>query len=159
MKKYSVVVSSRLTKMYDIEADCKESAMAEALFKKIAREKGKEMEISSCGTYATDGDMPTMDAVEVMKEEYHIDLKVHRATNITNSGIINQDLILCATNNHKMFVLYMFPQLEGKVFTIKEYAGEQGNIDISDPWGHNISTYRKCAEEIYQLLNKIIDKI
>ncbi|MBP3841944.1 MAG: hypothetical protein IK997_07510 [Bacilli bacterium] len=31
MKKYSVVVSSRLTKMYDIEADCKESAMAEAL--------------------------------------------------------------------------------------------------------------------------------
>ena len=31
MKKYSVVVSSRLTKMYDIEADCKESAMVEAL--------------------------------------------------------------------------------------------------------------------------------
>lgn len=135
------------------------SAMAEYLFKKIVKEYQKEIEVSSCGTYASDKDMPTYEAIEVLQEDYNIDLKPHRATNIANSKIQEMDLILCATQNHKMFVLQMFPELQGKVFTIKEFAGEEGNIDISDPWGYNKFVYRKCADEIYKLLIKIIDKI
>lgn len=135
------------------------SAMAEYLMKKIAEEKGKNLEIKSCGTYASDGDISTYDAIEVLWEDYRIDLKPHRATNITKSDIQNSDLILCATVNHKMFVLQMFPKLKGKVYTIKEYAGKDGNLDISDPWGYNKMVYRKCAGEIYDLLEKIIDKV
>lgn len=135
------------------------SAMAEYLLKKIAKDKGKQLEISSCGTYASDGDMSTYDAIEVLKDEYGIDMKKHRATNIINANIKNSDIILCATVNHKAFVLQMFPELKNKVYTIKEYSGETSNLDIYDPWGCGKEAYRQCASEINQLLNKIIDKL
>lgn len=137
------------------------SAMAEILLRKKVEEKGKDIEVKSCGTFASTGDMSTYEAIEVMKDEYNLDLREHRATNIMESDIQNSDLILCATNNHKKFVLQVFPNLEGKVYTIKEYAGTEDaqDIDISDPWGSGVLRYRICAEEINNLLDKIIDKI
>lgn len=136
------------------------SAMAEFLLKKLAQENNKQLEICSCGTYATDGDMPTYEAISVLKEDYNIDMTKHRATNVIKSNINNANLILCATNNHKLFILQMFPKLREKTYTIKEYAGEsKENIDIADPWGCDIDVYRKCAKEIYELEKKIIDKL
>ena len=55
-------------------------------------------------------------------EEYQIDLKKHRATNIRNSKIEDMDIILCATTSHKNNVINMYPKLADKVFTMKEYA-------------------------------------
>ena len=134
--------------------------MAEYLLKKIAEENNKQLEIHSCGTYATDGDMPTYEAISVLKEDYNIDMSRHRAINVSKSNINNSDLILCATYNHKLFIMQLFPKLTKKIYTIKEYAGEsKENIDISDPWGYGIEVYRKCANEIYELEKKIIDKL
>lgn len=137
------------------------SAMAEIMLRKKVEEKGKDIEVKSCGTFASTGDMSTYEAIEVMKDEYNLDLRGHRATNIMESDIQNSDLILCATNNHKNFVLQVFPNLKGKVYTIKEYAEPENteDLDISDPWENGILRYRTCAEEINNLLDKIIDKI
>ena len=135
------------------------SAMAEAMLKKIAQDKGKKVEVQSCGTDAYNGDFSTDEAIEVMKDEYNVDLKNHRAKNIMNADIQEFDLILCATRRHKIFVQQMFPNLKDKIFTIKEFAGENEDLDISDPWGYGIFAYRKCAEELNTLLNIIVDKI
>lgn len=135
------------------------SAMAEVIFKKMAEEKNKNIEVYSCGTTAYTGDWSTEDAIEVMKE-YQIDLKKHRATNIRESKIEEMDLILCATRTHKYSVINSYPQLKEKVYTIKEYAQEDTtSLDISDPWGNSIQIYRQCAEEIKESLEKIIEKI
>ena len=67
------------------------------------------------------GDVSTEEAIETM-QEYGIDLKKHRATNIRNSKIEDMDIILCATTNHKNNVIAMYPSLKEKVFTMKEYA-------------------------------------
>ena len=91
-----------------------------------------------------------------------IDLKSHRATNIRHSHIEEMDLILCATNSHKMSVLQLYPNLENKVFTLKEYVGikdELNGIDIKDPWGYDLKTYQECAKEIKECLEKLIEKI
>ena len=105
------------------------------------------------------GDIPTQDAIEVM-EEYNINLKEHRATNIKQSQIENMDLILCATVSHKIAILQSYPQLEGKVYTMKEYANlAKESYDISDPWGYNIHVYRKCANEIEECLKQIISRL
>ena len=61
------------------------------------------------------------EAIEVMKE-YGINLENHRATNIKNSDIEQMDIILCATTAHKNNVINMYPNLEEKIFTMKEYA-------------------------------------
>lgn len=135
------------------------SAMADALMKKMAKDKNKEIDVYSCGIFAQDGDMPTYNAVEAMKE-YNVELKNHRATNIRNSKIEDMDIILCATVSHKNNVISMYPELTNKIYTIKEYAGfDKNDLDIPDPWGYDIETYRFCASTINKCLEKIIDKI
>ena len=135
------------------------SAMAEKLLTKRAKEEKLEIEVYSCGTFAENGDYPTEEAIEAMKE-YGVDLKSHRATNIRKSNIEEMDLILCATTNHKNIILQLYPQLDGKVFTMKEYVGDiENGVNISDPWGNSLHVYRMCAAELSKIIEKIIDKM
>lgn len=135
------------------------SAMADSLMKKLAKDNNKEVEVYSCGIFAEDGDMPTFNAIEAIKE-YGVDLKLHRATNIRNSKIEDMDIILCATVSHKNNVINMYPNLKDKIFTIKEYANyDKNDLDIPDPWGYDIETYRFCASTINKCLDIIINKI
>lgn len=58
------------------------SAMAHWLLKKKLEQNNiQNVEVYSSGIYALDGDSSTYEAIEVM-EEYGVDLKKHRATNI-----------------------------------------------------------------------------
>lgn len=138
------------------------SAMADMLMQKKLKDNNIEnIEVYSAGTFAEDGDMPTYNAIEIMKQ-YDVKMKNHKATNIRNSKIEEMDLILCATNSHKITILQMYPNLNGKVYTMKEYVndnGEYSDIDISDPWGYDMEIYRFCASEINKCLDKLIEKI
>ena len=139
------------------------SAMADWLLKKKLKDlKRQDIQVYSSGIYAYDGDISTWEAKEVMKE-YEVDLKEHRATNIRNSNIKEMDLILCATKSHKIAVLDIYPELKEKVYTMKEYVGynreNHDRIDIKDPWGYDIETYRSCAAEIDECLELLIKKI
>lgn len=138
------------------------SAMAHWLLKKkLEDEHRDDIEVYSCGLYAQIGDGPTNEAIEAMKE-YDVDLTKHRATNIRNSNIFEMDLILCATKSHKILTLDIYPELEGKVFTLKEYVGYQkeghDSINLDDPWGYGESTYRHCAAEIDECLDLLLKK-
>ena len=97
------------------------SAMAHVMLEDKAKKQNKNIQVFSCGVYAQNGDISTEEAIEIM-EEYQIDLKKHRATNIRSSKIEDMDIILCATTAHKNNVINMYPKLEKKVFTMKEYA-------------------------------------
>ena len=134
------------------------SAMAHWMLQKRAKEQNKDIKVYSCGVYAENGDTPTKEAIEVMKE-YNVDLTKHKATNIKNSNIEEMDVILCATLNHKNMVISMYPELKDKVFTMKEYAGFPSNdLNISDPWSYGIDVYKNCAKEINQCIDKILLK-
>ena len=138
------------------------SEMSEAMLKKMLEDKKiEDIEVCSCGTNAENGDRSTYNAIYTMKK-YNIDLSKHMATNMLNSNIKNMDLILCATMSHKRTVLEWYPELNGKVFTMKEYAelDNQGrDMDISDPWGYDINIYENCASEIERCLEKTIEKL
>ena len=132
------------------------SAMAHALMQKIAKEENLSLEIYSSGLYAETGDSATYNAIVAM-HEYGVDLSTHKATNTRESNIEEMDLILCATTGHKMMLLQMYPDLAEKIYTMKEYAGDEDK-DIKDPWGYDLETYKNCAKEIYTCVKKIIDK-
>ena len=136
------------------------SAMAHKLLEKKLEEKQiNDIQVYSSGIYAENGDTSTYNAIEIMKE-YGVDLKSHIATNIRNSEIDKMDLILCATLSHKREVLYLYPELQGKVYTMKEYVGDDKETkDISDPWGYDLTTYQRCALEINEILDKLMEKI
>lgn len=133
------------------------SAMAEGIMKKRLQEEKIDARVYSCGIYAEDGDGATYHAMEAVNE-YEMDISNHKATNIRNSSIEEMDLILCATRGHKNLVLQLYPKLSDKVFTMKEFAGDR-DYDIGDPWGYDIETYKKCAAEIVQVIDKIIEKL
>ena len=129
--------------------------------KKLIKENNIDAEVYSCGIYAETGNGPTYNAQEAASE-YGADISNHRATNIRDSKIEEMDIILCATISHKQSVLYLHPELEGKVFTMKEYAKLDKNgqdMDIKDPWGYDEFVYRKCASEIEECLEKIVETI
>lgn len=137
------------------------SAMADGMMKKLVEEKNLDIEVYSAGIYAETGDYATYNAIEASRM-FDVNIALHRATNVRDSLIEEMDLVLCATKSHKQTILTMYPDLKGKVYTIKEYAGidkEGINVDISDPWGYNMETYNRCANEIYDCLVKICDRL
>lgn len=138
------------------------SAMAHRMLEQRLQELGKnDLEVYSCGIYAENGDGSTYNAIEAMKA-YHVDLSMHRATNIQESGIEEMDLILCASLAHKYSIQQMYPKLKDKVFTIKEYVGykqNDGDMDIMDPWGYDSHIYQSCAEEISICIEMLLEKL
>ena len=148
--------------MYICTGNICRSAMAHIMMKEEIKNRGleNEIEVYSCGTFAEDGDHASFNAIETM-EYYGLDLRLHRATNIRNSKIEEMDLILCATKEHKRFVLQMYPNLKDKVFTMKEYAHSGINdddLDIKDPWGYGMPTFLECAKEISFSISKTLDR-
>ena len=137
------------------------SAMAEGLAKKVVDEKNLNISICSSGIFAMKGEHASFNSVAIMKE-YDVDIVTHTATPIEESNIIKMDFIFCATNGHKSQVLARYPELKDKVYTMKEYAGlsnEGKEMDISDPWGFDINTFRMCAAEISLYVDKIIERL
>lgn len=134
------------------------SAMAEALLKKKINEKNLQEKIYVCsaGIYAYTGDVPTYEACSVMKNEYGIDLSNHRATAIRESKIEEMDLIFCMTASHKNSLKLIYPNLQDRIFLIKEYVGLKG--DVEDPWGYPVSVYSACAKELNKYIDLILEK-
>ncbi len=136
------------------------SPMAHWYTQYIVQKLGKQNDylISSCGIYANDGEASTNNAKEAMLE-YGVNMSNHRATNIANTNILDYDLIICMTVNHKLAILSMYPKLQGKVFTLKEYVDKDlKELDIYDPWGYDIEVYRNCAKEITQYVDRLLQK-
>ena len=137
------------------------SVMAEGLLKKMLQDRGiTDVEVYSAGLHASTGEYSTDEAIQVMQEEYDVNILNHQSVNVKNSNIKEMDLILCATHAQLTTLEYMYPEIDHKIFTIKEYAygPDVKEKDIADPWGYPIEVYRKCAKEIYEALEKIIEK-
>lgn len=138
------------------------SVMAEGLMKKMLQDRGEhDIEVYSAGLRASTGEYSTDEAVMVMKEDYDVDILQHKSINVKNSDIKDMNLILCATHAILTTLEYEYPELDHKIFTIKEYAygPDVKDKDIKDPWGYPIQVYRECAKEIEDALEEIIVKI
>ena len=95
-------------------------------------------------------------------KEYDVDIVTHTATPIDEVNLEEMDLILCATYSHKIDIIQRYENLKDRVYTMKEYAGLDENgqdLDIKDPWGYNLNTFRICAAEISFCVDKIIERI
>ncbi|GAV24180.1 protein-tyrosine-phosphatase [Carboxydothermus islandicus] len=132
------------------------SPMAQYLFNKIVAEKGLPHEALSVGLFAFDGDPASENAVIAMREE-GIDLSPHKATRIFAEITQQADLILTMGKGHKEALLQLYPDLENKVYTLKEYVGEEG--DVADPFGGDIEVYRQTAQELKELIQKLIARL
>lgn len=95
---------------------------------------------------------------KVLKEE-GIDVTNHKPTQVTSDMVRDADLVLVMERRHKEAILEMAPEVENKVFLLKEFAGEKENLDIPDPIGQPEEVYRSRLQEIKGYLSKILKKI
>ena len=129
------------------------SAMAAAMMADIAEKNDMDILVDSAGIFASLGEPAAENAIQAMKKR-NIDLSCHTTKPITPEFIDMADVILTMTNAHKMLIENMAPE---KVFTICEYAGTDG--DVPDPYGGDLEEYEEFADEIYDLLTDIAEKL
>jgi protein-tyrosine-phosphatase len=127
------------------------SPMAQAL---AANLFGEGYEVASAGVMAMQGSAASAHAISAMLER-ELDIAAHKSQMLNKELIEWADLVLAMTAGHKSAINSIL-QSE-KAYTIGEYSGM--NISVSDPYGGNLQVYLDCAQEIYNLLLQIKEKI
>ncbi|NYB74612.1 threonylcarbamoyl-AMP synthase [Sedimentibacter hydroxybenzoicus DSM 7310] len=139
------------------------SSMAEGILKFLLKENNIEnINVSSAGISAFEGQQANENAIKVLINK-GIDIKNHKARQLTEEIIKDTDLILTMTDGHKKIITSALPEYSDKVYTLKEYAlivnnerTENISLDIEDPYGMNIKTYEETENMIEEQLSKII---
>ncbi|WP_223701039.1 low molecular weight protein arginine phosphatase [Sutcliffiella deserti] len=128
------------------------SPMAEAI---LASKKIEGVKVRSAGVFAMQGSAASYQAQEVLKENGITNQ--HTSSPVTEELIEWASLILTMTSKHKVLLEDRFPKAHGKTYSLKEYAGEYG--EVSDPFGGSIHTYKSTWDELQALMEKVIMKL
>jgi protein-tyrosine-phosphatase len=138
--------------LFVCHANTGRSIIAEALLKKMLRERRSDDVLVRSGgiaPYARDSSLVSLDSRLVLRDEgielpldaTSCDLKAHR------EHIADADLIVVMTTDQKRMLTAQFVEAAGKeVVTLRELAGEHGDID--DPAGQGGDFYSACRDEI-----------
>ncbi len=125
------------------------SPMAAALMKQEL--KGTSVRVSSKGLFALDGEKASKGSIEALKKRgLNLELEQHKAQQITAKVLEDSDLILTMTISHKDYLQRHFSETANKIYTLKEFVGEEG--DITDPYGGSLADYERTASEIERLV-------
>ncbi len=119
------------------------SPMAEGIYNSL----GRNGVASSAGLCVTSATGPEKNAIYAVKQ-WGIDISNHTPRQTTQNMLDCADFVITMTTEHK----WILPDDE-KVCTLKELAGEYGNV--ADPYGGSNEIYEKCADEIKNLIEKI----
>lgn len=135
------------------------SAMADGYLKYRLKELGKEQDVkvSSAGTHAKNGEASPEYAKRAIAK-YGANIKTHAATTLENAKMHSADYILVMTERHKTDVIAKYPELEGRIKLLGEYAKDKEYEEIDDPWGYSFDVYENCAKEIVDSVEGFIEK-
>ena len=117
------------------------SPMAEGFYNKLYGGGAK-----SAGISAIDGYPPSFNAVAAMKT-YGIDISQHRSTMLLPDDIKESDQVFAMDESHAVILKKYFPEYSDKIHLLGK--------GISDPFGSDLETYLKCADEIYGYISKL----
>ncbi|HEU4641062.1 MAG TPA: low molecular weight protein arginine phosphatase [Gemmatimonadaceae bacterium] len=134
------------------------SAMAEAIARRIARERGMtDIEVGSAGTAAWE-DAPASDGALLVCMERDTDLSSHHARLATRELLDQYDLVLAMGPHHVERLEALGGK--GKTYLLTTYAS-RGAVDrpIGDPFGGELELYRETFVELERELQRLFDRI
>jgi protein-tyrosine-phosphatase len=133
--------------------------MAEGLLKKMLEESGKkQIQVSSAGTAAIEGFVPTANSVVVMHKE-GVDVSGYRTSRLTPDKINRADLILAMESIHIEEILNMVPDAQAKTHLLRKYAkvkDEPGGIEVPDPIGRPLEIYERVLTMIRKSIEELV---
>ncbi|MEK4061206.1 MULTISPECIES: low molecular weight protein arginine phosphatase [Paenibacillus] len=108
------------------------SPMAEGLLRKLAKERGIELEVRSAGVSAISGTSISRHAGAILREEGINDQII--SSQLNAEMVSWADLVLTLTGGHKRHLLQYFPSAVTKTYTLKEYVHDEEavNSDIQE---------------------------
>jgi len=134
------------------------------------RELSSRFITSSAGISAYPGDHASRHSMDVMLSEWKIDISSHAACPLNEKEVSDAFLILTMTRHQKEYITSEYPEAKVKTYTLKEFARDRqvGNYysqdyssipDITDPYGKPLHIYSRCAGEIKEAVDKLVDII
>ncbi len=145
------------TVLFICTANICRTPMANSILMHFVMKEGleEEIQVESAGTWAVHDAPASPLSVEVCRE-HGLDASGHRSRPVDLPSMNNADLVLCMTTEHRNDLQQIFPHLKDRIFTLKEYGVEEPRAErsIMDPYGRNISEYRKTFQEIYREIER-----
>ncbi|CAB3810319.1 low molecular weight phosphotyrosine protein phosphatase [Paraburkholderia fynbosensis] len=113
------------------------SPMAAAML----RQRAEGLHVRSAGLAAVVGQPPEAEAIAAMSE-IGIDIRTHRATQLTRQLADDAELILTMTSAQTRSLESLYPPMRGRIFSIRGFD----DVDIDDPIGLPLSRFRQCRD-------------
>ncbi len=131
------------------------SPIAEGLARLYADSRGRAVEALSAGTHAIDGQPAAANSVRVVKE-LGGDIAAHRSQLITDALVDWADRILVMEMRHAATVRERHSGADAKIQLLGTFGGL---VEIADPYGSWIFTYRRRRDEIRSCVETFIDRL
>ncbi len=133
------------------------SVMAEYLLKHYVKER-EDVEVASAGTGVFIQSTASSETISVLRDE-GIDATQHVSRPVNNILLKKADLIFVMTRGHRSQVLERVPEVEKRVYLLKEFCQQpsafQTEWDIPDPIGRSHQAYQECLGVIKEAVQKI----
>lgn len=133
------------------------SVMAEYLLK--ARLIGRDdVEVISAGTSVYFKSGASQETLSVLRER-GINPAAHVSRPLGRTMLRKSDLIFAMTRSHRMQILDHVPNVEKRVYLLKEFCRQKhdADLDVPDPIGQSHEAYQECLGVINEAVDKIVE--
>ena len=129
--------------------------MAEALFRHLAKSRPalEKIEVGSAGTIALSGNLPCADSVDVMRQQFGLEIATHRARPLTRR--LDPDLVLALDRETESEAKAL--KLNAQVEMLGDYVGT--GEEVKDPYGRSTRQYREVAVQLRRLVELVVDRL
>lgn len=133
------------------------SPLAEALARRLAAERGLQIGFGSAGIGAALG-APVTDGAMLVGLERGVDLSRHRSRPLLPEDISGDTIVLALSENHIPVIRAVLPH--ARVALLDDFASHGTSArSVADPFGGDLSEYRRAADEIEEMLGPALDRL
>ncbi len=118
----------------------------------------ERVKVGSAGTYALHGQQAASHAVAAMARA-GIDIRSHRARQITSDLVRSADLVLTMEQAHMQFVRQMLFWNKARVKLLSSFDPVCEVVDIPDPYGKPPEAYQACLEIMRPCIDLVISEL
>ncbi len=154
-------ITQKKTVLFVCTGNSCRSVMAEYLLRDMLKGR-QDIEVFSAGTGVFLQTSASTETVSVLQRR-GIDASGHRSQSLNHILLHKADLILVMTRNHRQQVLEWAPEVESRVYQLREFCDDAESRglspDIPDPIGQSAEAYEDCRSIIESSLKRLIKLI